>query len=180
MQRPRHMRVCLLAVTDNAASLASGQHATLPAKPLSHTTPHHTTPHHTHARTRPPPPDASYARRPGSTTECVQETRNVACRVVNMPCIKALCTHRRPAGLANVSLIRLNDVGANLTHALDRNETLSPQQLASTLACIAPHVVVTGLVSAVQMQLAEAWAVHSGVHVLGYDDGFALWTADSW
>jgi len=82
-----------------------------------------------------------------------------------------------------IRVATLQDLGVHRTD-LPRDETLSVPQLHTVRESL--HVTrrfVTGLVSAVQLQLAESWLdpkeAAEGLEVLGYDDGFALWRNDT-
>ena len=66
----------------------------------------------------------------------------------------------------------------NTSGLVDRNATLPEAAVLRILALAKPTVLVTGVVSAVQLQLARAAIALPGVHlVAGYDDGLS--TADT-
>ena len=70
---------------------------------------------------------------------------------------------------------RLGLPGVTSQQFLDRNATLRPDSLHALLSQLRPRVVVSGLVSSIQYQLASAWTSASApVRVIGYDDGFGL------
>lgn len=73
-------------------------------------------------------------------------------------------------------VLTLPDLGVR--QSLRRDDTLSLGQLHAIQEALQDTTrLVTGLVSAVQLQLAQNWR---GARVMGYDDGFALWRNDTY
>jgi hypothetical protein len=85
--------------------------------------------------------------------------------------------------LEEAGVVGLSSLDVSAPWLGNRSGTLGPEQVArvfqATLSSPARSMVVTGLVSAVQLQLAAA-ARSDGTYVAGFDDGFASWSNSTW
>lgn len=89
-----------------------------------------------------------------------------------------------PEGVLDIDGVRLlEDYGVQGCGALGtRSALVDADSLASAMQTLNPDVVVTGLVSAVQLQIAAAARDSaSAATIIGYDDGFGLdWNPQAW
>ena len=103
-----------------------------------------------------------------------------------VPCMAVITGYgTAPASLVDKpGVTTLAALGIETTSALpDRDATLPEGSLLSLLAAVRPVVVVAGLVSAIQLQLAmlsQRAATVPPHAVIGYSDGFARWDSQGW